>query len=379
MTSPVPFNRATIAPRQMEYLTQSFASGELAGDGPFTRRAGDALGARLGTDRLLLTPSCTAALEMSALLAGIGPGDEVIVPSFTFVSTANAFLLMGARPVFADIDPVTLGLDPASVESLIGDRTRAIVPVHYGGRPCDTDRLGELAASAGAMLIEDAAHGLFATKDGVPLGRLGSLATFSFHETKNLSCGEGGALVVNDPELWDRACILREKGTDRTRFMQGLTDKYTWVDVGSSYLLADPLAAVLLAQIEFAEETQRRRQEAVHTYHAELGSWATTQSVTLPAPPAPGDDPAFHMMPILLPDESTRNRFLDHCRARGVLSVFHYLPLHRSAVGQRLGAPHDACPVTDDVSARLARLPVFSDMRPWELERVVEVVRTFTT
>jgi len=377
MADPVPFNRATVAPRQLEYVGESFASSKLAGEGPFTERAREALAALLGTEQLLLTPSCTAALEMSALLGGIGPGDEVIVPSFTFVSTANAFLLMGARPVFADIDPVTMNIDPDSVARLLSERTRAVVPVHYGGRPCDMARLSEMAATVDAMVIEDAAHGLFAAHGGTPLGRLGSLSTFSFHETKNLSCGEGGALVVNDPELWERACVIREKGTDRTKFMLGLTDKYTWVDVGSSYLLADPLAAVLLAQIEYAAETQRRRGDAVTTYLTELAGWAQDHSVTLPPPAAAGDEPAFHMLPLLLPDPATRNRFLQHCRDHGVLSVFHYLPLHRSPMGERLGAAPESCPVTDDVSSRLARLPVFSDMEPWERDRVTEVVLSF--
>ncbi len=378
MKAAVPFNRAVTAPRQLEYVEQSFASARLAGEGPFTERARHALSALLGTDQILLTPSCTAALEMTALLAGIGPGDEVIVPSFTFVSTANAYLLMGARPVFADIDPVTMNISPDSVASLITERTKAIVPVHYGGRPCDMDALLAIADQCGAMVIEDAAHGLFATSRGTPLGRLGSMSTFSFHETKNLSCGEGGALVINDRQLWERACVIREKGTDRTKFMLGLTDKYTWVDVGSSYLLADPLAAVLLAQTEFATETQKRRETAVSAYTEEFSTWSEKHGVSLPAPDQPEDDPAYHMMPILLRDNPTRNRFLEHCRAHGVQSVFHYLPLHRSPMGQRIGGDAASCPVTDDVSSRLARLPVFSDMKDGELDRVIEVVLSFS-
>jgi len=377
MADPVPFNRAAVAPRQLEYVEQSFASARLAGEGPFTERARHALGAVLGTDQILLTPSCTAALEMSALLAGVGPGDEVIVPSFTFVSTANAYLLMGAQPVFADIDPVSMNIAPDSVASLVTERTRAIVPVHYGGRPCDMDAVRAIAQECGASVIEDAAHGLYASLDGTPLGRLGRMSTFSFHETKNLSCGEGGALVVNDPELWERACIIREKGTDRTKFMLGLTDKYTWVDVGSSYLLADTLAAIVLAQAEYATETQQRRRSAINAYMAELAEWAKDNDVVLPAPTRAGDDPAYHMMPLLLADAASRNRFLEHCRDHDVHSVFHYLPLHRSPMGERLGANPDSCPVTDDVSSRLARLPVFSDMQDWERDRVIEVVLSF--
>jgi dTDP-4-amino-4,6-dideoxygalactose transaminase len=361
----------------MEYLRDSFASGHLAGDGPFTARAVEQLSVLVGADRILLTPSCTAALEMSALLVGVGPGDEVIVPSFTFVSTANAFHLMGATPVFADIDPVTLNIDPASVERLVTDRTRAILAMHYGGRPCDMTRLAKIAEGADCHLVEDAAHALFAAHDGVPLGTFGSLATFSFHETKNLSCGEGGALVVNDQDLWDRACVIREKGTDRTRFMQGLVDKYTWVDTGSSYLLADPLAAVLLAQIEHAPTSQRVRARAVGAYEAELAGWAAANEVGLPAVPAPGDTAAHHLMPLLFPDGSTRNAFIDHCRRSGVQSVFHYLPLHRSPMAVRMGADAGSCPVTDSVSERLARLPVFSDMREDELDHVLSTVQQF--
>jgi dTDP-4-amino-4,6-dideoxygalactose transaminase len=331
----------------------------------------------VGTSRILLTPSCTAALEMSALLLDLNHGDEVIVPSFTFVSTANAFVLMGAKVVFADIDPVTLNLDPASTKDRVTERTKAIVPVHYGGTPCDMASLILLAEQAGATVVEDAAHGLFASHKGTPLGRFGALATFSFHETKNLSTGEGGALVVNDESLWERAQVLREKGTDRTIFMLGLVDKYTWVDTGSSYLMADPLAAVLLAQIEFSAETQRRRLDTVIAYRAHLADWAAEQAVILPPEVAAGDTEAGHMFPLLFDSKLTRDRFIDHCRGLGVQSVFHYLPLHDSPMGRRLGASPAECPVTSDVSARLARLPVFSDITVDERDRVLDVVVKF--
>lgn len=373
----VPFNRAAVAPRQMEYLEQSFASGHLAGDGPFTDRFVGALGHVIGTDRVLLTPSCTAALEMSALLLGVGPGDEVVVPSFTFVSSANAFALMGARPVFADVEPGTLNIDPTSVGRLLGERTRVIVAVHYGGRPCDMDALCALADSVGAKVVEDAAHALFAREDGTHLGRRGALSTFSFHETKNLSCGEGGALVVNDESLWERARVIREKGTDRTRFRLGLVDKYTWVDRGSSYLLADPLAAVLLAQAENARATQAVRREAIETYRRELAGWASAHDVEMLPGPRRGEEEPFHLMPLLFPDPPTRDAFLTHCTGVGVQCVFHYLPLHRSEMGRSFGADPAGCPATDSVSARLARLPVYSDMQPDELDLVVDTVARF--
>ena len=372
---PIPFNRSTVAPHQIDYVTASFLSEKISGDGPFTERATQAMAQLMGTDRVLLTPSCTAALEMCALLLDIGPGDEVIVPSFTFVSTANAFALFGATIVFADVDPVDFNIDPSQVEALFTDRTKAVVAVHYGGVPAEVERLAALCDQHGATLIEDAAHAMFATHDGRALGTVGALSTFSFHETKNVSCGEGGALVVNDPELWDRARIVREKGTDRSRFLEGLVDKYTWVDRGSSYLLADPLAAVLLAQLEFGATIQQRRRDAVERYRSGLARWTDDHDVVLPpAAKVPGES-AAHLFALLLPDRAERDRFLAHTREHGVASVFHYLPLHDSPCGERYG--DRPCPVTTDVSARIARLPLYSDITPDEADRVVEVVTSF--
>ncbi len=371
----VPFNRPTVAPDQLAYVTESFSSPKISGDGPFTQRAVRAFREHLDTDRVLLTPSCTAALEMSGLLLNVGPGDEVIVPSFTFVSSANAYALLGARLVFADVDPVDFNIDPDHVRSLMTERTKVVVAVHYGGVAADVERLSAICAEFGAALVEDAAHGMFARHDGVPLGRFGALATFSFHETKNVSCGEGGALVVNDDALWDRARIVREKGTDRSRFLDGLVDKYTWVDRGSSYLLADPLAAVLLAQVEFAAEIQRRRRHAVQRFHDELSTWAAANGARMPPRSATPDSEAAHLFPLLLPDRSDRDRFLKHTGSCGVSSVFHYLPLHDSPFGARFDGAE--CPVTTDVSARLARLPLFSDIGDDEIDRVVEAVTSF--
>lgn len=371
----VPFNRPTIAPNQLAYLAESFGSEKICGDGAFTARAVGALEQHLGTSRILLTPSCTAALEMCAILLDIGPGDEVIVPSFTFVSTANAFALMGASIVFADIDPVDLNVDPVQVESLVTERTKAIVAVHYGGVPADLQRLLALCERHDIALIEDAAHSLFASHRGQPLGSFGVMSTFSFHETKNASSGEGGALVINDERLWDRARVIREKGTDRSRFLEGLVDKYTWVDRGSSYLLADPLAAVLLAQVEFAATIQARRRRAASTYHRELASWAAANGVAVTRSDLPEEERAAHLHAMLLPSREERDRFLAHARQRGVTAVFHYLPLHSSPAGRRFGE-YD-CPVTDDVSGRLARIPLFSDVTDAEVERVVETVLSF--
>ncbi len=372
----IPFNRATIAPRQMEYVADSFASFALAGDGPFTARAAETLAGWSGGGRVLLTPACTDALEMTALLAGLKLGDEVIVPSFTFVSTANAFALFGVRPVFADSDPITMNVDPDSVRACITDRTRAVVVVHYGGVACDLDTLREITRDHGLLLIEDNAHGLLGAYRDEPLGSFGAMATLSFHETKNFSCGEGGALVVNDPELVERAEILREKGTNRARFFRGQVDKYTWVDTGSSYLLADPLAAVLTAQFEHADAIQERRHLAWATYDFALGDWAAQNGVTLPRIP-PGRDHPAHLYWMWMPSPEDRTAFITHMRAAGVHVVFHYQALHESPMGERVGFTPQACPVASRATRELVRLPVFSDMQQSEVERVVDATLAF--
>ena len=372
----LPFNRATRAPRQMEYLAASFFSDRISGDGPFSHRCVEALSTYLDSERVLLTPSCTSALEMSALLSGVGPGDEVIVPSFTFVSSANAFLLFGATPVFSDIDSVNFNVTPESILECITPRTKAVVVVHYGGISCDMARIRKICDDHNLILIEDCAHALFATSCGRPVGTHGDLSTFSFHETKNVTCGEGGALLVNRADWWDRSLIVREKGTDRTRFMLGQVDKYTWVDRGSSYLLADPLAAIVLAQVEFIEVIQARRKEAWLRYADALVDWAAKVGAQLPTDVTAHDTSPYHLYAILLADNEMRDRFLAYCREQRVTSVFHYLPLHESRVGREL-APDAECPVTVDVSGRLARLPLFSDITREEVERVIEVVTSF--
>jgi dTDP-4-amino-4,6-dideoxygalactose transaminase len=376
MVSDVPFNRPTTAAKQAQYVAEALQNGRISGDGPFTTACQQALEELLGAKRVLLTTSCTHALELAALLLDIGPGDEVIVPSFTFVSTANAFAIRGARPVFADVLRDTFTLDPDHVRSLIGPRTRAVVPVHYAGVACEMDELAELASEHGASLVEDNAHGLVATYKGRLLGTLGRLGTLSFHDTKNFTCGEGGAIVINDPSLIERAEVIREKGTDRSRFFRGQVDKYTWVDFGSSYLPSDILAAVLLAQLEECSRIQVAREQTWNYYRQELAGWAEELDICLPVVPAHTAQ-AFHMFFLVLPDEPTRAAFIAHLAERGVLSVFHYLPLHISAMGQRFGGRVGDCPVSEWVSERLVRLPMFTDITPEQRGHVIRSVLSF--
>ena len=381
MTAPetkwaIPFNRPSRAGREEEYMRRAVASGHLSGDGEFTRRCHDYLRAALGVPSALLTTSCTHALEMAAILLGVGPGDEVILPSFTFVSTANAFVLRGARPVFADIREDTLNLDETRLESLVTRRTKAVVVVHYAGVACEMDPILEIARRAGAAVVEDNAHGLFGRYKGRFLGTFGALATQSFHETKNFTCGEGGALLVNDPALIERAEVIREKGTYRTRFFRGEVDKYTWRDIGSSYLPSELLAAFLLAQLEEREKIQSRRREIWDRYARELADWAPAHGARLPSVPAHCEHPA-HLFHVILPSEPVRRALIDHLKSRGILAVFHYLPLHISEMGRSLGGVPGSAPVTEQMSARLLRLPFFNDLTQDEQSRVIEAIRDF--
>src|SRR5688572_25081944 len=343
------FNQAFLTGRELEYMAQAVADGHISGDGPFTRRARAMLEKLTGSRAALLTTSCTHALEMAALLLEIGAGDEVIVPSFTFVSTANAFALRGARPVFVDIRPDTLNIDERLVERAISSRTRAIVPVHYAGVGCEMDALQDIASRHGLAIVEDNAHGLFGRYRGRALGSFGDMATLSFHETKNVTCGEGGALLVNDECLITRAEIIREKGTERSRFFRGQVDKYTWCDLGSSYVLSDMLAAFLFAQLESAERIQARRRAMWEFYSDRLASWADTYGAALPQVPDHCTQ-AFHMFYVLLPSLDVRQALIAHLRAQGIMSVFHYLPLHLSGMGQRFGGRPGDCPVTEQIS-----------------------------
>jgi dTDP-4-amino-4,6-dideoxygalactose transaminase len=373
--APIPFNRPTRSGAGLDRIREAMMSGRLAGDGPFCRRAEQLLEESVGTRRALLTTSCTHALEMSALLLDLRPGDEVIVPTFTFVSTVNAFVLRGARPVFADIRRDTLNLDEAHVARLISSRTRAIVPVHYAGVGCEMDALGELARQCGAVVIEDNAHGLFGTYRGRMLGTLGALATQSFHETKNFSCGEGGALLVNDERFIERAEIIREKGTDRSRFFRGQVDKYTWQEVGSSYVMSDILAALLVSQLEARREIQARRAAIWARYATELADWAAQNDARLPIVPAHCEQ-AFHMFYLLVP-ASRRPAFLEHLKARGVQAVFHYVPLHTSPMGLANGGVAGTCPVAEVVSDELVRLPFYADLDEADQGRVIDAVHAF--
>ncbi len=371
-----PFNRVSVVGREMEYVVEAVASGHISGTGAFTARCERLLESLLGAPTVMLTTSCTHALEMAALLLDVGPGDEVIVPSFTFVSTVNAFVLRGARPVFADVREDTLNLDEATLEALVTPRTRAVVPVHYAGVACEMDGIAEIAARRGFAVVEDNAHGLFGRYRGRALGTLGAMATQSFHDTKNIACGEGGALVLNDPSLVKRAHLIREKGTDRHEYYLGQVDKYSWKDLGSSYVIADLLAAFLLGQLERAEVIQARRMRIWDAYRDGLRAWADAEGVRLPVVPAHCEHPA-HLFHLLLPSAAARSAFLDHMRARGVAATFHYVPLHSSAMGLALGRAPDGCPRTTSAAERLVRLPLFHDMAPAMVDAVIEAASTF--
>ena len=362
MNPSIVFNRASLFGRELEYVQEAIRGGHISGDGPFTKRCESILqGWYRTSSRVLLTTSCTHALEMAAMLLDVGPGDEVICPSYTFVSTTNAFVIRGARPVFIDIEPQTLNLNPALLESLITPRTRAVLPVHYAGVGCRMSEICDIADAHGVHVIEDNAHGLYGTWRGRPLGTWGSMATQSFHETKNVTCGEGGALVVNGPEFVERAEIIREKGTNRSKFYKGQVDKYTWVDVGSSYVLSDTLAAFLLGQLEQSERIQARRKEIWYGYHTRLANWANQKGVQTPYVPEDCDQ-AYHMYYLVLPSEDKRAHLIASLKARNVLSVFHYLPLHLSPMGVSFGGRVGDCPVTETVSARLLRLPFYPEL-----------------
>jgi dTDP-4-amino-4,6-dideoxygalactose transaminase len=373
VTRLIPFNRPSIVGHELEYMSEAVSRGHISGRGAFTRRCEQLLKHELGVPAALLTTSCTHALEMAALLLKVGPGDEVILPDFTFVSTANAFVLRGATPIFLDIRPDTLNLDERLLESSITSRTRAIVPVHYAGVGCDMEKIGEIAARHGIAVVEDNAHGLFGARHGRLLGTWGDLATLSFHETKNFSCGEGGALLVNDPRFIERAEILREKGTNRERFFRGEIDKYTWVDIGSSYVPSDLLAAYLLGQLEAKEKVLTARRRIYERYASALAPWAERAGACLPSIPA-GCESSYHMFYVLLPEPDARSRLIAHLKSRDILAVFHYLPLHLSEMGRRWGARSGACPVSAGVSDRLLRLPFYTDMSVEEQERVIEAM-----
>jgi dTDP-4-amino-4,6-dideoxygalactose transaminase len=371
--SKIPFNRPQLVGKEHAYIDEALASGKLSGNGTFARRCADWLERRLGARRALITPSCTAALEMTGILANLEPGDEVIVPDFAFVSTANAFALLGAVPVFVDIDPDTLNIDPEAIEDALTERTRAIVVIHYGGVACDMDRIQRIADRHGLIVVEDAAHSLEASYNNRPLGSIGHLATLSFHETKNLQCGEGGALLVNDPGLVARAEVIQEKGTDRSRFFRGEIDKYTWQDTGSSYLLSEVATAFLWAQLEHASQITAGRRAIWSRYYDALEPLEEAGLLRRPVVPA-GCTHSGHLFYVLLPTSEMRNQMLQALNERGVHAVFHYLPLHSSPGGVRFGRLGGPVSVTDDVSARLLRLPLWMGMGDSSIQTVIDAV-----
>lgn len=369
----IPFNRPYLTGNEFTHIQEAVAAGQLAGNGRFTRQCQTWLERWAEAPRVLLTQSCTAALEMAALLVGLEPGDEVIMPSFTFVSTANAFVLRGARPVFVDIRSDTLNIDERQIEAAITPRTKAIIVVHYAGVACEMDAIMDIAERRGLVVIEDAAHALMSRYKGRPLGGFGHLATFSFHETKNLISGEGGALVINDARYVERAEIIWEKGTNRSQFSRGRVDKYTWMDVGSSFLPGELTAAFLWAQLEAAENITARRLALWNSYRQ---AWAPLQEIGIRPPVIPdGCTHNAHMFYGLLPLAAHRNDVLADLNARGVNAVFHYVPLHSSPAGVRYGRAFGSMTVTDDSSARLIRLPLWVGMPADAPQAVVETVR----
>jgi dTDP-4-amino-4,6-dideoxygalactose transaminase len=369
----IPFSAAWFDERERARIAEALA-GRTAGDGPICRRVEARLGQMLGGRRVLLTTSCTHALELALLALGVGPGQDVVCPSFTFVSTANAVLRMGARPVFADIDETTLGLDPRDVARKVTDRTTVILPVDYAGVAPDMDAIRAIARERGLKVVEDAAQGLGATYRGEALGALGDAGCLSFHDTKNVTCGEGGALVVADRDLAHRAEIVREKGTNRSAFFRGEVDKYTWVAEGSSYILSDVLAAILEVQLEKFAEIQARRAEVVSAYREGLADWAAANGVRLQGD-VPERTPNFHIFYLLFPEETARDKALAHLKSRGVQATFHYIPLHSSPQGRRIDPDPHALPVTDRVAGTLLRLPLHPLLGPFDVERVIAAVR----
>jgi dTDP-4-amino-4,6-dideoxygalactose transaminase len=369
----IPFNRPHTTGTELHYIQSAIENGHLSGNGPFARLCCDWLERLTACDRALLTHSCTGALEMGALLTSIGPGDEVIMPSFTFVSTANCVALRGATPVFVDVREDTLNIDEQLVADAIGPRTKSIIAVHYAGVSCEMDVLCDLARRHDLFLIEDAAQGILSTYDERPLGTFGAAAALSFHETKNVLAGEGGALLVNDPDWTTRAEILHEKGTDRSQFFRGEVDKYTWMDVGSSYVASEINAAFLWAQLEHAETITRRRLEIWQHYHSALEPLEQAGLLRRPIVPERCQHNA-HMYYVRLRNEIQRDEFISHLATRGVHAVFHYVPLHSAPAGRRLGRTVAPLPVTDAAAAQLVRLPLWPDMTAEHLSRVTDAV-----
>jgi len=372
----IPFNRPFATGDELDYIRAAIAAPKFSGDGSFTAKCHLLLEQSLGIQKALLTTSCTHALDMAALLLDTGPEDEVMVPSFAFPSAANAFVLRGAKPVFVDIRADTLNIDEKRVEALVTHRTKAIIVVHYAGVGCEMDAILVIGKRHGIAVVEDNAHGLLGKYKGKYLGTFGCLATQSFHETKNFTCGEGGALLINDQRFVERAEIIREKGTNRNRFFRGQVDKYTWVDLGSSYLLSDVLAAFLFAQLEHRKRIQANRRRIWENYNEELARWAVKNGAGLPFVPQHCEQP-WHMFYILMPSLQARQALIAQMKERNILSVFHYMPLHLSEMGRRWGGKEGVCPVTESVSDRVIRLPFYNELTEADQDRVVAAVCEF--
>ena len=373
----IPFNRPCWVGNEAEVIAQVFANEYIAGDGPFGKKVQILLEKQLGVKKALLTTSCTHALEMAAMLLNLQSGDEVIVPSYGFVTTVLAFVMHGAKPVFADIRLDTLNIDETKLEPLINDRTRAIVLIHYAGVGCEMDAIMAMAKQHNLIVIEDNAHGLYGKYKGKYLGTFGTFTTQSFHETKNITCGEGGALLINEPSYIERADIIREKGTNRSQFFRGQVDKYTWLDKGSSYVMSDILAAFLYAQMTQKDQIQSKRKIIWEYYNQHLQEWATKNHVHLPSVPEHCES-AYHAFYLLMPSLDVRTHFIKYLKENGISAVFHYLPLHQSEMGRKLGGEQYHCPVAEDISDRLVRLPFFNDISKEELATVMEAIQNYS-
>ena len=376
LSKSIPFNKASLVGNELANIAEAVERGHISGDGGFTEQCQALIESRFGLKKALLTTSCTAALEMSALLCGIEPGDEVIMPSYTFVSTANAFALRSAKPVFVDIRRDTLNIDESLIESAVTERSRAIVPVHYAGVGCDMKAIGKIAERHGLFVIEDAAQGANAKFDGAYLGTIGDLGTYSFHETKNFVCGEGGAIVTNRAEFAERAEIIREKGTNRSQFFRGQVDKYTWVDIGSSYLPSDILAAFLIEQLKAMDSITAKRRKIYETYRSSLQPLADRGLLELPVVPEECQS-NFHLFHVLTASLQVRTALIEHLKARGITAVFHYVPLHLSPMGVRLAGASISLPVTEDISERLLRLPLYLGLTDTEQDRIIDEIYAF--
>lgn len=369
----IQFNRPTIMGKELYYISQAIHNGHSAGDGEFTRKCQFLIQQIIGAPKVLLTTSCTHALEISAFLLGIEPGDEVILPSYTFVSTANAFVIRGAKPVFVDIRNDTLNLDESQLKDSITSRTKAIIPVHYAGVGCEMETICQIAREYNVPVVEDNAHGLFAKYKDQYLGTFGPLAAQSFHETKNFICGEGGALIINEEKYFKKAEIIKDKGTNRSSFFRGEVDKYTWVGLGSSYLMSDLLAAFLFAQLEEKAKIISQRKSIWSTYNSQLKDWANQNNVQMPFVPSHCEQ-SYHMFYLILPDLKSRNKIISYLKKKSVLSVFHYVPLHTSLMGKKFGYCHGDLPVTEFISERLLRLPFYNNMTHEDQKFIIESI-----